>query len=1159
MLCRACGADNPDAKNFCGDCGAALTRPCPHCSAANPPNKKFCRDCGVALTELPRTNPAGHAAPETIKKSRKRLRHVDSEKAAAARLTIHDGERRQLTVMFCDLIGSTALSERLDPEELRELMRTYHQSCARIILRFEGYLAKYLGDGLLVYFGYPQAHEDDAHRAVRAGLAIIRELEGLNPADRPPGTRSIPLRVRIGIHTGPVVVGEMGAGDHREPAAIVGETPNVAARIQQAAQPATVIISAATQRLIRGFFTFDDLGPTTLNGISNPMRLYVVRGESGAQSRFEAALSGGLTPLVGREEEVRSLLRHWEQAQRRSGQVVLLSGEAGIGKSRLVQVLKEQVLAGGGTAIELHCSPYHRNSAFHPIIEHLQRLLQFEPQEPAVNKLAKLEKALRRYRFPQPETLILLAGLLSLPNDEGCYPLSLSRQKQKQKTQEALVAWLVEEAELRAVYCAWEDLHWADPSTLEVLTLFLDQIPTTRLLAVLSFRSDFIPPWRPRSYLSQLTLNRLQGSEVEAMVQQVAGGKSLPSEIIQQIVRKTDGVPLFVEELVKMVLESRLLNETEDRYELTRPLPPLAIPSTLQDSLMARLDRLSTAREIAQTGATLGREFSYELLRAVSPVDDAWLQQGLQQLVEAELLYQRGMPPEATYLFKHALVQDTAYQSLLKSRRQQLHQQIAQVLEQRFRQTVEIQPELIAHHYTEAGLLREAIPYWQRAGQRAVERSAHAEAIGHLNRGLALLQALPEASARLEQELHLRITLGAALIATKGQASPDVEKTYNRARELCQQLSETSQLFSVLLGLRRFYLVQVKLRIALELGEQLLRLASEERNSALLVEAHEALGLPLFWLGELPRTRAHLEQGIALYDPQHHRFHVSRHGQDPGVLCRLYEALTLWHLGYPDRALQSAGEAVAFSQRLSHPYTSVFALFLAAWVHQYRREAPAARELAERMIALSEEYGFLFWLAEGAIFRGAALVEQGKLDEGLKSICQGVSAHQATGVELARPYFLGLLADAYEKTGQKEQSWAALTEALTLVNEKGERMWEAELYRLKGTLVLQGSIRDAQTVVASSQAPGCDVLRSGHNFSVEIEAERYFQQSIKIARRQHARSLELRASISLARLWQQQGNREGGRQMLEETYLGFSEGFETKDLQEAKILLGELA
>ena len=635
---------------------------------------------------------------------------------------IPEAERRQLTVLFCDLVDSTRLAQQLDPEDLRQVVLAYQAACVEVLQRFDGHIAQYLGDGLLVYFGYPQAHEDDAQRAVRTGLGILEAMRTLNT--RLEHDQGLRLAVRLGIHTGPVVVGTMGSGGRHEQLAL-GETPNLAARLQSLAAPNTVVISDTTYRLVQGYFTYDDLGMQGLKGIETPLRVYRVVAESPAQSRLDVAAATGLTPLVGREHEVGLLLERWAQSQDGLGQVVLLSGEAGIGKSRLVHVLTEHVVDAGEPRLTLRCSPYHTNSAFYPVIEHLQRFLQWQRHETPAARLATLEEAIRPAGLPLVEVVPLLAALLSLPVPERYPPLTLSPQRQKQKTQETLVAWLLADAARQPVLAVWEDLHWADPSTLELLALLLDQVPTARLLLVLTCRPEFRPPWTPRSYVTPLTLTRLTRQQIEEMVLRLTGGKPVPAEVLAQIVAKTDGIPLFVEELLKTILEAGFMQENAGRYVLSGPLPPLAIPATLQDALMARLDRLAVVKDVAQLGAVLGREFSYELLRAVTPLDEATVQRALAQLVEAELLYQRGIPPQATYVFKHALIQDAAYQSLLKSTRQQFHQRIAQALEARFPETAATQPELLAHHYTEAGLAVLAISYWQQAGQRASARSAH--------------------------------------------------------------------------------------------------------------------------------------------------------------------------------------------------------------------------------------------------------------------------------------------------------------------------------------------------------------------------------------------------------------------------------------------------
>ena len=626
-----------------------------------------------------------------------------------------EAERRQLTVLFCDLVDSTALASQLDPEDLREVVRAYQETCAKVIARFEGHIAQYLGDGLLVYFGYPLAHEDDAQRAVRAGLGMVEALGQLNI--RLKQDRGVELAVRLGIHTGLVVVGEVGGGTRQEQLAL-GETPNLAARLQGIAAPNTVVISAATVHLLGGFFACQSLGTPALKGLAQPLEVYRVLYESTARSRLEAAGSTGLTPLVGREQEVGLLRERWAQVKDGIGQVILLSGEAGIGKSRLVQVLTEHVAAEPQAWLTpCQCSPYYQNTALYPMIELLERVaLRFDREESPQQKLRKLEGFLVQYGLPLTEAVPLFAALLSLPLGTDYAPLTVSPEQQKQQTLHALLTILLRIAAQQPVLFVMEDLHWVDPTTLEFLTLLVDQGPTARILALWTFRPDFSPPWTGRSHLTQVTLHRLPRQQATEMTDRVAHGKALPTEVVEQVVAKTDGVPLFVEELTKMVLESGLLQEREDRYELTGPLPPLAIPTTLHDSLMARLDRLATVKGLAQLGAALGREFSYALLQAVSPWDEETLQRGLHQLVEAEFLYQRGLPPQATYLFKHALIQETAYQSLLRSTRQQYHQRIAQVLEARFPATSETQPELLAHHYTEAGLREQALPYWQQAG-----------------------------------------------------------------------------------------------------------------------------------------------------------------------------------------------------------------------------------------------------------------------------------------------------------------------------------------------------------------------------------------------------------------------------------------------------------
>jgi predicted ATPase len=679
-----------------------------------------------------------------------------------------------------------------------------------------------------------------------------------------------------------------------------------------------------------------------------------------------------------------------------------------------------------------------------------------------------------------------------------------------------------------------EDLHWVDPSTLEFLSLVVEQGPTARLCSLFIFRPDFTPPWANRAHLTPLVLSRLSPSHAETMVEGVTGGKALPAEVQRQIVAKTDGVPLAVEELTKMVLESGVLREQEDSYELIGPLPPLAIPATLHDALMARLDRLAPVKAVAQLGATIGRTFPYGLLHAVAPFEEAILQTGLRQLVDAELLYQRGVPPQATYLFKHALIQDAAYQSLLRSTRQQYHQRIAEVLTGRFPETAETQPEVLAHHYTEAGLTEQAVASWQRAGQQASDRSANLEAVNHCTTGIELLKTLPETPERTQRALTLHIALGAALQSVKGMAAPEVEQAYSQAYALCQQMGETPELVLVFYGLWRLYLTRSQFHRARELGDTLLHLAHQADNPALAVIAHNALGATWLYLGAVPAARRHLEEGIAQYTPDQRRAPVFHMGQDPGVACRAAVAWALWLLGYPARALARVHEAVALAHELSHPISLAQARCMTAMVSQLRRDVPAVHEQAEAAVALTTEQSFPYWAALGTSLHGWALAMQGQGGEGRAQVCQGIASLRTTGAAVFVPYLCTMLADVSAHLGHPEDGLQALAEAHTLMEQQEERWCEAEVYRLWGILLLR---------------------QTG---TPQAEAEAWLQRALDVARRQEAKSWELRAATSLARLWQQQGKRTEARELLAPVYSWFTEGFDTADLQEAKALLDAL-
>jgi TOMM system kinase/cyclase fusion protein len=1105
MLCPQCKTPNREGRRYCGACGAPLALACDACGFVNEPGETFCGGCARALP-APTSGGAGAGA------------------AAAS-------ERRQLTVMFCDLVGSTGLAEHLDPEELRDVMRTYHNTCADVVARFDGHIAQYLGDGLLVYFGYPVAHEDDGQRAVSAGLQIVEAVAALR--DAPGAAPASRLAVRIGIHTGPVVVGAVGAGARHEQLAL-GETPNVAARVQAVAEPDTVVITAATHRLVQGLFVAHDLGARTLRGVSAPVRLYRVAGESAARGRLDGAAAGGLTPFVGRETEVALLLERWRRARDGQGQAVLLSGEPGIGKSRLARLLRERIADEPHTWMECRCSPYHQNTAFFPVIDLLHRAFRIERGEPDASRLAKVETGLASVAAAVPDAVAIYAGLLSIPLPAGQPAPLLSPEAQRQRTQDVLLRVLLLTAQRRPVLVVVEDLHWIDPSTLEVMKTIVEQAATARLLVVLTARPEFTPPWGAGAHVTALGLGRLPSEAARHIVAHVCSGRALAPATQAEIVARTDGIPLFVEELARTVLESAP-DAAGDAPAGSSPAR-LAVPATLQDLLMARLDRLGRARETAHLAAVLGREFNYELLRAVSERAETDLVAELERLVAADLLHQKGVVPHARFFFRHALLQEAAYASLLRTTRQAYHARIAGVLEAKFRDVVETQPELLAHHYAAAGQPSHAIAFCHRAAVRALERSENVEATRHLHRGLELLGALAPGPERDQHELLLTITLGGALATTKGYAAPETRALYARAQELCRQGEETPERSRVLLGLFAFHLVRGEHRAAHRLGEQLLRLAETSGHPGRLLGAHQALGLSLFHLGRLTAARDHLERGIALYDPRKHRSHISRSGQDPGVTCLCYRPWVLWHLGHPDQALRAMDEVLAIARELAHPFSIAYALSYAVSLHLFRREPGLVQERAEELLTFARAQGFGQWPPTATVHRGWALAQTGRPEEGIAQMRAGLDAWRETGAGIVWPYYLCLLAEAHGQTGRPREGLAVIDDALGAVEAQDERWIEPELHRLRGVLALDAGGADAPDV-----------------------AERCFRQALAVARRQEARALALRAATSLARLALRQDRVDTAREVVAELRAGLDEGRDTADGRDAAALLAALA
>jgi class 3 adenylate cyclase/predicted ATPase len=1020
-------------------------------------------------------------------------------------------ERRQLTVMFCDLVGSTALSARLDPEDLSRLIRSYQACVATTIARFDGFIARYVGDGVLIYFGYPQAHEDDAERAVRAALAVIAAI------DEAP-TLSQSVRARIGIATGLVVVGEsIGTGEARQQTAI-GETPNLAARLQALAQPDAVVIADATRRLIGDLFEYRDLGAVELKGIARPLRAWQVLGPSAVRSRFEALRGSALTRLVGRDEELDLLLRRWARAKSGNGHAVLVSGEPGIGKSRITAALEERLHTEPYLRLRYFCSPYHQDSALYPFVDQLGRAAGFERDDMPAAKLEKLEALVAR-AAPPDEDVAFLADLVSLPASEHHSLPNLSPQRKKERTLKALIHQLEGLARQQPVLVVFEDAHWIDPTSRELLDLVVERVRSLAVLLILTFRPEFHPPWIGQAQVTMLALNRLDRHDRIALVDQIAGSKALPGEVVAQIADRTDGVPLFVEELTKSVLESGA--------------PLIGIPSTLHDSLMARLDRLASVRVVAQTGAAIGREFSYQLLRAVSRLSEDELRSALGRLVDSELVFQCGTPPEAVYAFKHALVQDVAHASLLHSARQQLHAHIAEALATHFPEMMDSQPELFAQHYAEAGLAEKSAACWGKAGRRSVARAAVAEAAAQFQKGLDQLARLPNNPERQRQELEFCSSLSAALRAAKGQGAPETGRAYARARELWGRLGFPSEFVQIPYGQSRYHAHRGELDLAQRLDADLLRLSDQRKDAAGRVLGHLSSGVNLMFAGVFASSRMHLGRALELDDPISHRSLVHQAGIHPRVFAQAYLANVLFCLGFPDQALAASNAIILEARKLAHPPSLAGSLAIGARLLSLARNNAALDEGVTQLLAVATEQGFPHWRAQGEIYRGWAKVQSGCVTEGMTLLRSGTAAYRSSGAELLVPHYFALLAAANEIAGQVEAGLTLLDDALQVVERTGERWFAAEVNRHKGQLL----------------------LRQGHTDA----AKKLYRQALSIAEEQGARLWELRVAMSLARLCRDQGRHAEARDLLAPIYSWFTEGFDTTDLQEAEALLNELA
>jgi len=1043
------------------------------------------------------------------------------------RFATDGAERRQLTVMFCDLVGSTELSQKLDPEALRELMQSYQQACGTVIERYEGHVAQYLGDGLMTYFGWPRAHEDDAERSIRTGLEIVEAVKQVSARE--------PLHVRIGIATGPVVVGETGAGDASVPKLAVGETPNLAARIQSLAGPDQVMIGPDTRHLVGGTFELEDAGEYALKGIIEPVRAWHVSGLASSEGRFDAAHGeGALTPMVGREQELGLLMERWQLAQDSEEQVVLLSGEPGIGKSRVLNALRERLEKTGAQSLRFQCSPYYVNSAFWPSINSFERALKFARDETPESKLDKLESLIVGHFQRPPADVRFIAAMLSIPYEERYGELTMTPQKFKDETLRTLVDLTEAAAKQQPSVLLFEDLHWADPTTLEVLDLMIDGVKAIPLLIVLTHRPEFQNRWADHGHVVSLNLSKLTSAQSEAMTSGVAGGKKLPDDLLEQIIAKTDGVPLFVEELTKSILESGELKEKGDRYEYAGASHAVTIPATLRDSLMARLDRYMPVKEIAQIGAAIGREFSYELISAVAPLSTTQLDEALAQLSDSGLAFKRGTTPEATYTFKHALVQDAAYDSLLKTKRKELHGRIARVLEDQFPSTADAEPELLAYHLTKATQTKHAVEYWSKAGELALKRMAPTEAISHLSNGLELVATLPPSSDRDARELDLRLPLGAAWMALRGWHAHEVASALTPALELATSIDRQDALIPVLGGLFFHRMTQGRNAESFQFAERMLETADRDGDSSLRLVGHMAATAAQWWMGNFLVSRQHGEKALELYDFEAHRPIADSINHDPKTLVHWYRASSAWMLGYPDTALREMETAEAHARRRNQAFDLLVTLTFGALPLQYRGNLAEYRGRLDAARETAEEQGLAFFCDYAPWLGCFALGQEGRHQEAVEALSTGIQTRAEEGLLGLLPYAKRLLAESLAATGAREQAIGVLDESLAQIARSGweERVHLAEVQRVRGVVLEQlGRLE---------------------------EAEHDLRSAIEVARNQEAKSWELRSSMSLARFWSKQGKRGEARELLAPVYAWFTEGFESRDLREAKALLETL-
>ena len=1073
---------------------------CYVCGFGNPLNFRYCGSCGAPLE-----GGLARAATKLIAAERPHP------------------ERRHLTVLFCDLVDSTALATRLDPEELRLVIREFEAACTSVIRRYAGTISRYMGDGILALFGYPRAHEDDAERAVRSGLDIATVVAAL-PAQADASTADR-LAVRIGIATGLVIAGDpIGEGPSQEDA-VVGETPNLAARLQGIASANTVVISASTRAIISERFDCLDLGAHTLKGFSAPVRAWRVLAPRAARSRFETAQQVNVSALVDRGEPMRWLLRLWQEAQDRGGRVALIAGDAGIGKSRIVEALRERIAGSSHMVLSYQCSPFFSNTALYPLIEHIQRAASIGGEDTAEMKRAKLLSWLGAGHQVR-DAIALLGALLSIPVDAPPLP-AMSAQRQKELTFDLLLALMQRMAADRTLLVIFEDVHWLDPTTQEFLALLIARARGMRAVVVLTFRPEFSPPWGDQPHIERLDLKNLTPEYALELTKQVAAER-LPQGIIEQVVAKTDGVPLFVEELTRAVLGSELLSAHGDRQAPYESLPSHFIPSTLQDSLMERLDQLGSAKHVAQTASAIGREFTAELLEAVALLPPRSVREGLRDLEEAGLVHAESGVTAPSYAFKHALVQDVAYQSMLRSRRYELHVRIAEVLEDRFPQTARDAPELVAHHWTEAGVAERSTASWLAAGLRASERSEHREAIAHLRRGLAQIPRLTD--ARMQRELELLLALGPVLITTEGGGTPEVGALYARCVELCESAPESAAHVAAYWGSWR---ASMDLRTGRERADRMLALAQNLGEPALRLQAHHCQWATLYMIGAHEECLRHVQTGLQLYAPDRDHAQAALYGGHDAKVCALGErALVHWMCARPGEAIADVRAALDWAQTLNHVGSRAHAMDYALVLHRFRSDPRAVAACAEELIDFASEQRLRDHRAKGAFYRGWARAMLDDLVDGLNEMRAGLAAFEGVGTPEDLTVYYEMVAEVCLRAERYDEGLRSLEDAFSQAERHGILFWNAELHRRRGELLL------------ASGAPA-DAVHA------------CFHAALDCARRQGALALELRAAIGCARWHGTTSDGISGAAILRPIYERLMET-DTPDAVAAREILGTL-